>query len=97
MTHDLLLQGVALLSAGVILWRAEPAINRMSRCTPFMVRWSFILLVVGALALALHALSGRVPDAPTVLIAVGIAALLLCERRMRVLTPQRKGRIRDVA
>lgn len=88
MVADLILQCTALLLAGVMLWRAEPALNRMSRCTPFLVRLAFLLIAVGALALGLSVLSGRVPDVQTVLIAAGVAALLVCERRLRVLLPR---------
>ena len=45
MTH-LLLQALVVLAAVVIAVRAEPALNRMSRCTPFMVRASFHLLTL---------------------------------------------------
>ena len=83
----LLLKFVVLLAAGVIVVRAEPALNRMSRCTPFMVRASFHLLTLGAVAEIVFILSGDVPTWPTAIMIIGVAALLICERRLRILCP----------
>ena len=86
MTH-LLLQALVVLAAVVIVVRAEPALNRMSRCTPFMIRASFHLLTLGAAAEIVFILSGEVPSWPTAITTVGVAALLVCERRLRLLCP----------
>ncbi len=88
-------QLVGLISCAVILWRAEPALNRMSRCSPRLLRLAFVLLTVGAVAGIFYILIGVVPSWPTLLLAVGTALLLFCERRVRILTARshlnRKG------
>lgn len=81
----LLLKLVVLLAAGVIVVRAEPALNRMSRCTPFMIRASFHLLTLGAVAEIVFVVSGDVPTWPTAITTVGVAFLLVCEKRLRIL------------
>ena len=83
----LLLKLVVLLAAGVIVVRAEPALNRMSRCTPFMIRASFHLLTLGAVAEIVFVVSGDVPTWPTAITTVGVAFLLVCEKRLRILCP----------
>lgn len=87
MSH-LVLQAVTLLAAVIIITRAEPALNRMSRSTPIMLRLAIHLLAVGALSeIACIAIAGEVPSWSTAIITVGIAAMLVCERRLRVLCP----------
>ena len=93
MVADLILQCAELLLAGVMLWRAEPALNRMSRCTPFMIRASFHLLTLGAAAEIVFILSGEVPSWPTAITTVGVAALLICERRLRLLCPPTRRKL----
>lgn len=83
----LILQAIVLVAAFVIIVRAEPALNRMSRCTPFMVRAAFHLLALGAAAEIVCIVVGDVPSWPTAIVTAGIAALLICERRLRVLCP----------
>lgn len=90
----LLIQASTLIAALVILYRTEPALNRMGRSTPILIRISIYLLAVGALTeIGCIVFGGEVPTWPTVITTVGIAALLVCERRLRVLCPQprRKG------
>lgn len=89
----IILQAIVLLAAVVIIVRAEPALNRMNRCTPFMVRAAFHLLTLGAAAEIVCVVAGDVPNWPTAIVAVGIAALLICERRLRVLCPQPRSRL----
>jgi membrane protein YqaA with SNARE-associated domain len=90
---DAALQIVSALSAFVVLLRAEPALGRMSGATHPTVRISLWLLVVGAAArLGSIVLYGIVPPAYEVITAAGIALLLLCERRIRILV--RPGRRR---
>lgn len=83
----------ALLFAALILFRAEPAIARMSPCTPWMLRYAFLLLAAGALAVILMVCTGQVPPAVAILLlTAGLSLLLLCDRRMRaLLPPNRKG------
>lgn len=89
---DLLAQGLTLIACGVIVWRVEPALNRMSRCTSLLINTSFWLLLGSALFGAYGVLSGSVPAWPGVALAVGVALLLICERRIRffLLTPRRR-------
>lgn len=86
---DLVLQGLVLAAAVVVLARAEPAINRMGRATPHRLAAAFVLLAVGAVAQILAILAGHVPALPEALLTVGVAALLACERRLRVLCRER--------
>lgn len=88
-----ILQAIVLVAALVIVVRSEPALNRMSRCTPFMIRASFHLLTVGALAEIVFILAGDVPSWPTAITSVGVAALLFCERRLRLLCPPPRRRL----
>lgn len=78
------LLGLALCA--LILARAEPAINRMSRDTPRLVRIAFILLAGGAVSGIFAIVSGAVPEWHVLMLAAGVAALLVCERRLRILT-----------
>lgn len=88
-----ILQAIVLVAALVIVVRSEPALNRMSRCTPFMIRASFHLLTVGAIAEIVFILAGDVPSWPTAITSVGVAALLFCERRLRLLCPPPRRRL----
>ena len=94
MNIDILAQFLALVSCAVIAWRAESAINHMSRCTPFLVRLAFwLILVSAAAALAMIVLHGDVPPWPAVFGSMGTACLLFCERRLRALAKQNKSRL----
>jgi hypothetical protein len=93
MTIDLLAQFLAVASCAVIVWRAESVINRMSRCTPFLVRLAFwLILVAASSAVALIVLRGDVPPWPSVFGSIGTACLLFCERRLRYLSKRPKER-----
>ena len=83
----LLLSIASAAACAVILWRAEPALNRMTRATPGPVRVAMWLLTVGAAAQLLAITMGTAPQWPTVLLELGVACLLYCERRLRVLIP----------
>ena len=84
---DAALQITSALSAFIVLVRAEPALSRMSGSTHPLIRLSVWLLVVGAAArLGSIVLYGIVPPAYEVITAAGVA-LLLCERRVRILVP----------
>lgn len=82
---------VTVVLAAIILWRTEPALNRMSRSTHSMVRYAVLLLAAGALAMILYTLAGDPPNIATLLLSGGIALMLICERRVRVLIPPQKG------
>lgn len=91
MNSVLLLQFIVLIAAAVVIARAEPALNRMGRHTPILVRVSFHLLTVGAAAEIVFVLAGHVPDWHSAITTVGIATLLMCERRLRIFIPTRRG------
>lgn len=93
---DAALQIASALSAFVVLLRAEPALGRMSGATPPAVRVSLWLLVVGTAArLGSIVLYGTVPPAYEVITAAGVALLLLCERRIRILVPPGRPRAHE--
>lgn len=89
----IILQAIVILAGIVIIVRVEPALNRMSRCTPFMVRVAFHLLALGAAAQIVCIVVGDVPSCPTAIVTAGIAALLICERRLRLLCLPPKRRL----
>ena len=78
---DITLSAIGLLIAIAILWRAEPALNRMSHGTCWMVRYGLLLLAAGALALGISTVTGNTPDPIDLLLAAGTALLLFRERR----------------
>jgi hypothetical protein len=90
-TIFLLINLAALVCALLILWRAEPALARMSAHTDWMIRYAMLLLAGGALAVVFAVLGGRQIDGGTLLILAGIALLLICERRLRYLVRPRPG------
>lgn len=84
---EILSQITATAACIVILWRAEPAINRMrARSSPILLRLSFWCLAVAALGAAVDLLQGSIPPWPATVGAIGCALLLICERRIRYLT-----------
>lgn len=86
----IILQAIVILASVVIIVRAEPALNRTSRCTPFMVRAAFHLLALGAAAEVVCIVVGDVPSWPTALDTAGIAALLICERQLLLCPPAKR-------
>lgn len=92
MTGDMITQIIVFVSALIIIVRTEPALNRMSGLTPFTIRYSFHMLAIGAAAEIVFVLSGDVPNWPTAISSTGVAALLFCERRLRVLYPPHRRR-----
>lgn len=86
---DAIAQLVAAGACIVILVRSEPAINRMRwGKTPILIMVSFWCLAVGAAGGIVEILYGYIPPLPVVLGGVGVAALLVCERRIRYLSRQ---------
>ena len=83
---DLICQTIGLVACGVIIWRAEPALARMSPDTHMAVRLAIWTTMVGAVARVWWIATGGVPDYITVLMLVAFALLISCERRLRVLT-----------
>ena len=89
---ELALKLFVLITALVIVVRAEPALNRMDSRTPILVRLSFLMLTLGAVAEILFLLSGEMPSWSTAIVFAGIAVLLVCERRLRLLDPAARKR-----
>lgn len=76
-----LFQMLALLAASIIFWRAESAINMMTKSSAFPIRAAFFLLAVGAVALIFAIARGYQPPLSVALPLVGVALLLSCNRR----------------
>lgn len=89
---DSLLKLTGIVIALLILWRAEPALNRMSDATHWMVRYALLMIAAGAMALLLYTLAGKTPDITSLFLAVGLALMLICERRLRYLLPTTQRR-----
>jgi len=89
----IILQTIVVLAAVIIIVRTEPALNQMSHCTPFIVRVAFHLLAMGAAAEIVCVMVGDVPAWPTAIVTTGVATLLICERRLRVLCPPPRGKL----
>lgn len=83
---DFIYQFVGSLACGVIIWRAEPALARMSPSTHVAVRLAIWATMVGATARLWWIAVGGVPDSITVLMLIAFALLISCERRLQVLT-----------
>ena len=82
---------VGIVTVLLILWRVEPALNRMTASTHWMIRYSMLLVAAGALIMLALILAGTPPSFDTLLLALGLAMLLLCERRLRFLVNRRSG------
>ena len=89
---DLLAQIAGTVLAGMVIWKGEPALAKMQKGTPILLRFSLWLLVVGSFARLIWISLGNVPDPVTLLMLGGVAAMLLCERRITVLTRGRRAR-----
>lgn len=74
-------QFLALVACLAIVALTEPVINRMTRETPFLLRFSIWLLCVAAVAAIFYILIGNEPPWPSVFGAIGIAGYLVAERR----------------
>ncbi len=74
-------QFLALVACLAIVAMTEPVINRMTRETPFLLRFSTWLLCVAAVAAIFYILIGNEPPWPSVFGAIGIAGYLVADRR----------------
>ena len=83
---DLICQTIGLIACGAIIWRAEPALARMSPDTHMAVRLAIWTTMIGSVARIWWIATGGVPDHITVLMLVAFALLISCERRLQVLT-----------
>ncbi len=82
---DFVCQIVGVLACAVIIWRAEPALARMTPETHLAVRLAIWTTMVGAVARVWWIATGGVPDHITVLMLIAFALLISCERRLQVL------------
>ena len=95
---DVFSQLVTLLACALIFWRTEPVLNRCHfERTALLINIAFYMLTVGSLILGGSVLFGCVPSWPTAVLALGIAMLLLCERRVRVLLRTSRPKQQEVA
>lgn len=84
---DFALQLSTSLACGIVVLRTEPALNQMHGKTDFWVRLAFWQMCVACgIELLTIGLYGHVPDWREALLSGGLAALLLCERRLRYLS-----------
>ena len=88
----LLAQIIAVIACIVIIWRTEPALAHMTSDTHIAVRIAMWLAVVGAVSRVAWVAMGGIPDPITILMLIGMAKLILCERRLSVLTGSRRRR-----
>ncbi len=70
----------------VVIVRADRAANNMDGDTDTLVRYAFILLAASAAAGIVAIAMGYVPGWREPLMSGGIAALMLAERRIRLLS-----------
>lgn len=75
-----ILQVIVFVSSLVVTVLAEPAINRMSPCSPFLTRIAFHCLTVGGAGNALYVAIGDRPNWPETIIIAGVALLLVRDR-----------------
>lgn len=87
---DLALKLLLLIACCAILVRCEPALNRMSPCTPWPIRYALLLIALGAMLGIFGLLDGGSTHPATVILACGIAILLTGERRLRHLFNHQK-------
>lgn len=81
------LKAIVVFAGCMIIIHIEPALNQMSLGTPFLKRLAFQLLALGASAEVVCVIDGNVPDWSSTIVTVGIAVLLLCERRQKLSRP----------
>ena len=96
MGADLVLQLVGGAACGVIIWRAEPALNRMNENTHLAVRLAIWMTMIGSVARVWWIANGGVPDTITVWMLIGFAALLSCERRLQVLARRQVPKKKEI-
>lgn len=77
----LILKAIVLLTSIIIVRFAEPALNSMDRSSPWLLRLAFFILGTGALAQIIWLFCETEPDWRGALVSLGVALLLLAERR----------------
>lgn len=81
MIEDWIARVLSLAAALVILALSEPRINLMTPCARPGFRFAFITLALGAVWSIVELIEGVVPTWGSVVIRLGLAALLFEERR----------------
>lgn len=91
--EDLAFQLSTAVGCLLVFFRAEGAINRMTRQTAMIVRLAFEQLAAAAAAgLVAIAFFRYVPNWHELLMAGGVASLMMCERRIRLLSRDSRRR-----
>ncbi len=75
-----LTKGIVFVSSLVTLILAEPAINRLSPCSPFLARFAFHCLAVGGAGNLVWVALGDPPRWPEAVMGLGVALLLGFDR-----------------
>jgi hypothetical protein len=83
---DSALQILTAVACLIVIVRADRAANNMDNHTDTLVRYAFILLAASAAAGIVAIGLGYVPGWREPLMSGGIAALMLAERRIRLLS-----------
>lgn len=80
-------QMIGLVACSVVIWRVEPALNRMGPGTHDSVRVALWMALLGSIAHIWWILiENNAPDWLSISALTSFAGLVLCERRIRVLT-----------
>lgn len=74
-------QFIGVVAAGVVVFRAEPTINKMSTSTHWMVLVGYALICAGAIGQILQIFGGQVPTLAELALMAGAAVLLAFNRR----------------
>jgi len=82
-TLNLILQTLGLTASAMIFLRVEPILNQMSANCRLIIRIAFWLLAVGSAALIVAITQGYCPSLPSLLPLIGMALLLMGERRLK--------------
>jgi hypothetical protein len=91
MTESQIMQILVLIESVCIGALAEPAINRMSPCAPWITRAAFHLLTIGAVArIAAIVWYGDIPTWPSVITGGGITLMLVRDRFSRLESGDRR-------
>lgn len=90
---EILLKLACVAACLLIVARCEPVLNRMGRHTPLLAFAAFFLLAIGASIQVACIALGEQPSFAATVLCGGIAALLVCERRLRVFFKVQKRRV----
>lgn len=74
------LQWIGLVECAIIIALAEPTLNRMSPCAPFLLRWAIHAFAIGSVLRAWHLIGGHEPSWSSLVQMGGLALLFICDR-----------------